>query len=86
MGSFIPSDFCFEVLESQKTLEITKGNENQSTTNHLTGSLKESFIATDTALCLSLALSPQWIIFGSPLLKSHMEGKIAQITPMLVQG
>lgn len=86
MGSFIPSDLCFEVLESQKTLKITKGNENKSTTNHPTGSLKENFIATDIALCLSLVLSPQWIICGSPPLKSHMEGEIAQITPMLVQG
>lgn len=71
MVSFIPSDLCFQVLESQKTLKITKGNENQSTTNHLTGSLKENFIATDIALCLSLLLSPQWIICGSPRQKSH---------------
>lgn len=44
--SLIPSDSCFKVLGSQKEFKITTGNANQSTTNHLTGTLEENFIAT----------------------------------------
>lgn len=74
MLSLIPSDVCFKVWGSQKEFKITKGNANQSTTNHLTGALEENFIAADINRLLitdTIFFMDNMWLFPLPLHKWH---------------